>query len=422
MFDMMVGEDLDAEVAALEEVPAGPELAAALEAIVVPWLTPHHRVQVWQARQRLIAHHQAKAYLDMIAVEDYFLEQGDNEAKAFEGTSSEFEVAGALTRRGASSEVKMAEGLWRRLPQVGAALYRGDIDHRRARRLIEGTDHLPEDTAQGIAEDLLDVARELTPSQLAARIRRRCIDKDPEDAKTRYEQAVENRAAMTMPNQDGTATFYIHSAAPTDVYAAARHVDYLAKQLKGAGDKRPIDQIRSDVALDLLQGKPHSHDARVLGGVHIHTTLQTLTRLTDHGGELAGYGPVIADIARQTAEQQRDAPWDYSVTDTRGNVIAIGTTRRRPTATQTRHVRARFRTCVFPGCRMPAVDSDLDHRAEYSKTKRTRSDDLYPHCRYHHRIRHDQGWTYRELDDGRLEYTTRLGHKYLTQPRDPPRE
>ncbi len=36
MFDMMVGEDLDSEVAALEAVPAGAELAAALDAIAVP--------------------------------------------------------------------------------------------------------------------------------------------------------------------------------------------------------------------------------------------------------------------------------------------------------------------------------------------------------------------------------------------------
>ncbi|NND03387.1 MAG: DUF222 domain-containing protein [Acidimicrobiia bacterium] len=418
----MVGEDLDTEVAALESVPAGADLAAALEAIVVPWLDPDQRVAVWQAHRRQAAHYQAKSYLDIISVKDHFLDQGDDDSKAFEGTSAEFEVAGPMTRRGASSEVTMAESLWRRLPQVGAALYRGDIDHRRARKLVDGTDHLPEDIAQGIVEDLLDVARELTPSQLEARIRRRCIDKDPEDAKTRYEQAVENRAAMTLPNQDGTATFYVHSAAPVDVYAAARHVDYLARQLKGAGDKRPIDQIRSDVALDLLRGKPHSHTARLLGGVHIHTSLETLTRLADHTGDLAGYGAVVADIARQTAEHQQNTQWDYSVTDTRGNVIATGTTQRRPTAAQTRCVRARFRTCVFPGCRMPAVDSDLDHRSEYSKTKRTSSDDLYPHCRYHHRIRHDQGWTYREIDDGRLEYTTRLGHKYLTQPRDPPLE
>lgn len=326
MFDMMVGEDLDSEVAALEAVPAGAELAAALDAIAVPWLNPHQRVAIWRAHQRQVAHYQAKSYMDMVAVENHFLEQGDDGAKAFTGTAAEFGVAGSLTRRGAEGEVTLSDALWRRLPAVGAALYRGDIDIRRARRLVDGTDHLPEDAAQAIVDDLIGVAGELTTGQLAARIRRRCIDKDPAEAKSRYEQAIENRAAMTMPNQDGTATFMIHSAAPAEVYAAARHVDYIAKQLKAAGDKRPIDQIRGDVALDLLQGKPHVHKPRVLGGVHIHTTFESLTRLADHPGELAGYGPVIADIARKTAEQQQNAPWEYTVTDSDGRIIANGTT------------------------------------------------------------------------------------------------
>ncbi len=360
--------------------------------------------------------------MDMVAVENHFLEQGDDGAKAFTGTAAEFGVAGSLTRRGAEGEVTLSDALWRRLPAVGAALYRGDIDYRRARRLVDGTDHLPEDAAQAIVDDLIGVAGELTTGQLAARIRRRCIDKDPAEAKSRYEQAIENRAAMTMPNQDGTATFMIHSAAPAEVYAAARNVDYIAKQLKAAGDKRPIDQIRSDVALDLLQGKPHVHKPRVLGGVHIHTSLESLTRLADHPGELAGYGPVIADIARKTAEQQQNAPWEYTVTDSDGRIIATGTTQRRPTSSQARFARSRNRTCVFPGCRMPAIDSDLDHRIDYARVRRTRSDDLYPHCRHHHGIKHDQGWAYREVEPGKIEYTTRLGYKYVTDTRGPPLE
>jgi hypothetical protein len=97
--------------------------------------------------------------------------------------------------------------------------------------------------------------------------------------------------------------------------------------------------------------------------VDIRVDLETLTRLTDDPGELAGYGPVIADIARQVAEQQPNAEWRWTVTspDT-GQVLHDGITRRRPTTGQRRHVENRNRTCIFPGCRMPATDCDLDHR------------------------------------------------------------
>ncbi|NND03390.1 MAG: DUF222 domain-containing protein [Acidimicrobiia bacterium] len=418
MFDIVIEDPVEG----LESVPAGPELAAALAQVEMGGVDAYGRVEVWRAHQRLVAHYQAKGFLDVVAVEDHFLDRGDNEEQAFEGAAAEFEAAGALTRRGADSEVRLAEGVWRRLPAVGAALFRGDIDLRRARRLVDGTAHVPDEAARKIVDGLIDDAGELTPSQLAGRVRRRCIDHDPEEAKTRYEAAVEGRAAMTMSNLDGTATLYIHNAAPTEVYAAARHIDWLAREHKRLGDKRPIDQIRADVALDLLQGKPHTGNPRVLGGVHIHTTLEMLTRISEAPGELAGYGPVIADIARQTAEQQHGTPWEYTVTDTNGAVISTGTTKRGPTAAQARYARARHRTCVFPGCRMPAVDSDLDHQDDWQHTGRTDAEGLYPHCRHHHRIRHQHGWTYQELNDGRIEYTTRLGHKHQTQPRDPPLE
>ena len=76
-----------------------------------------------------------------------------------------------------------------------------------------------------------------------------------------------------------------------------------------------------------------------------------------------GYGPVIADIARQVAENQPGAEWRWSLTHPdSGMVLDNGTTRRRPSTGQRRHVEARRPNCVFPGCRRPALDCDLDHR------------------------------------------------------------
>ena len=86
-----------------------------------------------------------------------------------------------------------------------------------------------------------------------------------------------------------------------------RRITDLAQSLKTGSETRTLDQIRADVFLDLLDGTSHHLRGRK-GTVDIHVDLETLARLNDHPGELAGYGPVIADIARQVAENPDAAP------------------------------------------------------------------------------------------------------------------
>lgn len=60
------------------------------------------------------------------------------------------------------------------------------------------------------------------------------------------------------------------------------------------------------------------------------TTLMSLTRLP---GELNGFGPVVADVARQVAQQHRDGLWRFSVYSEVGDLVCHGTTTARPTTT-----------------------------------------------------------------------------------------
>ena len=102
-----------------------------------------------------------------------------------------------------------------------------------------------------------------------------------------------------------------------------------------------------------------------------------------------------------------------------GAALDTGTTRRRPGARQRRAVEARDRTCVFPGCRMPATACDVDHRIPWSEGGRTVTADLAPGCRHDHNIRHRFGWTYHRLPNGDYCWTTALGHTYTTSGRPP---
>ena len=155
--------------------------------------------------------------------------------------------------------------------------------------------------------------------------------------------------------------------------------------------------------------------------VDLRVDLETLTGLAEHPGELAGYGPVIADIARHIAATQPHAEWRYTIThpDT-GRPLTTGTTRRRPTPAQRRSVQARQPTCIFPGCRMPATGCDLDHRTPWSQQHSTSASGLDPLCRFHHvTVRHRIGWTRQPLPTGDHLWTSPLGHLYTTSGTPP---
>ena len=189
--------------------------------------------------------------------------------------------------------------------------------------------------------------------------------------------------------------------------------------MRRPGETRSIDQLRADVLLDLLEGTGiATRSGR--GTVIIHTTLESLTRMTNDAGDLAGYGPVVRDIARQVAEKQSDAEWQWILDDeVTGLPIANGTTRRRPTTQQRRDIEARNATCIHPGCRMPAQQSDIDHRIQHTQGGPTHLDNLAPLCRHHHRLKDETTWNYKAIANGDYQFTTPLGHTYTTSGRSP---
>ncbi|MFQ5555338.1 MAG: HNH endonuclease, partial [Acidimicrobiia bacterium] len=281
--------------------------------------------------------------------------------------------------------------------------------------------HLSTAVAQLVVDAVMDDAPALTTGQLAARLRRLCIEVDPDDAADRYERAVEDRRVVCEPTTGGTAHLMALDVPPHRAAAVTHRINQIATSLRGDIETRTLDQIRADVMLDLLDGTADaSRPSSGRGVVDIRIDLATLTGLEDSAGDLAGYGPVVADIARAVAEEQRESEWRYAVTDPgTGGVVANGVSRRRPTASQRRHVETRDTTCVFPGCRMPATGCDLDHQTPWAQSGETTVDNLAPLCRHDHRIRHQANWTHTRLANGTHQWTTTLGHTYTTSGTPP---
>jgi Domain of unknown function (DUF222) len=155
------------------------------------------------------------------------------------------------------------------------------------------------------------------------------------------------------------------------------------------------------------------------GGVDVRVTvpLTTLLGANDLPGELAGYGPIPAAVARDLAA---GGTWRRILTDpASGRPLDYGTTRYRPPAHLAELVITRDQTCQFPGCRVPAHLCDIDHGIPYDPaagTGPTSETNLGPKCRCHHQVKQTPGWSVTHHPDGCTTWATPSGHLYHSQP------
>jgi len=319
-----------------------------------------------------------------------------------------------LTRRSAETEMGLAYDMVKRYPALHVALEVGSLDLPKIRTIIRGVGHVDTVVANKAIEILLPDAPQLTTGQIAARLRKLVIEADPDEAKKAYDQGTAEAKVWSCLEPDGTGTMISTGMEARDLSAANRNINHLARQRKNGGDTRAIDKIRSEVFRDLLTGEivPEARRAQVT----ITGDLATLEQLNERPGHLEGFGPVHADILRQIVDEQQDATWVYEITDTERGEVYVGTTSRRPTTSQKRRLFARYRTCIHPTCRMPATQCDVDHTEDWIDGGLTTLCNLAPLCRFHHRLKHLSGWTYRKLANGAIEWVSRFGLRYVTHP------
>jgi hypothetical protein len=242
---------------------------------------------------------------------------------------------------------------------------------------------------------------------------------DPAAAKDRYEQKLLEARVICEPTEAGTANLMGLDLPPDEANRAMRHINRKAKRLKAGGDKRPIDLIRAELFLALLNG---THQGKASDGgdraqVNLNAELTTVLGLDDQPGEIPGWGPVIADIARQIVTDQPDADWNIPITHLQ-EVIDLVTTRRRPTRAQQRVVQILKPDCGFPTCRNDANNCDIDHVIPWQQTKHTTIRELQPLCPHHNQVK-EHGWKTQPNPDGTHTWTSPFGHTYTIQPTGP---
>ena len=403
----------------LAEMAPGPELGRLLSEVESLPVSGYERALLVAAHRRMVSYHQAEGYRQIGLLYEDCVELAIQPEEGMWAATTELSALLHLSGRAAELELGRALSLLR-LPALLSALSEGDLDLYRAETIVSHTCHLPEEDARWVSEQVLVEAPGLTASQIRVRTQRLCYLANPEEARLRYGEAVRNRYVEVRGNEFGTATLQGRDLPPARAEAAYRRLTRMARKLKRKGEERSMDQLRADLLLELLLGEWENQESAAGGSVELRVDLETLSGLCEAPGELMGFGPVISDIARQVAREQTHCQWTFAVTDPETGIpVHTGVTRRRPTRETRRLVEARNPSCIFPGCRRPSADCDLDHRLPWSERGPSCECNLVPLCRRHHRCRHRLGWRHSPLPGGDHLWISPLGHRYTRSGRPP---
>lgn len=451
--------------AGLVDSPPGPQLFALLAGVDRASCNGYQLVQVMAARARLLSWLQSQLLLD--AREVALAQSKGPQAAPTRSTQTDphapDEIACALgwSTYAADELLGVSAYLAKYAPALFDALAAGTVDLYKVKLILKEVQFLDADMARQVIDRLLPGIATRTPETIRDQARHLVLTHDADAARKRYDRSVAHRQVTLRAQPDGTATLTGRHLPADKAAAAYDYLNRMATATKRAGDPantptntpantpagasadspagpdpRRIDQLRADILLDLLAGadptRPASHGgagaarpAPRPGTVNLTVDLTTLLCLNEHAGELAGFGPIVADLARDILQQQAHTlVWRLSVSAD-GRFLSQHRLHRRPTADQIAYIRARDRVCQFPTCRRPAHQCQTDHILDWANNGISHEDNLQTACQRHNLAKTTGQFQAHRIDDGvlwisprGLTYPTRFnGREFTLQQR-----
>ncbi|RZT84424.1 uncharacterized protein DUF222 [Pseudonocardia sediminis] len=197
------------------------------------------------------------------------------------------------TRFDATTRLARSLRLTHVLPDTLAALTAGAIDERRAVAICDTTALLPAAKARAVEAIVLPAAPGRTLRQLRDRLRRAVHRVDPDGEHRRHQAAHDDRRVTISSRDEGMASIWLCASSP-DAEAAFAMITRLAEAV--GEDGRTLDQRRSDIGIQLWQGRLTLTDlddvstaisARTGTAPHETTTDTDRTNVPDSGAEAA---------------------------------------------------------------------------------------------------------------------------------------
>ncbi len=318
--------------------------------------------------------------------------------------------------------LRSATTLSGRLVRTRQAWQDGEIDLARVLTMIEETQSLTAAQARAVEEHCLPKAPEQTAAQLRRSLRRAALAVDADATAARHRRAHSERRVVLYPADNGMADLV--ATLPADQARLAYLTLSEIARTATESDDRSADARRADALVHLLtcadpagvpadeRGNTGTPAGRATRAQLLVTVAgSTLLGLDDDPGELAGYGPIPASLARLIAT---DSTWRRLIVDPDdGTVQRLDRLSYRPGRVLGDQVRARDVRCRFPTCNRAATDAgvDLDHGIAWPHGP-TAATNLTAKCRSHHRLKTHGWWKHRQEPDGTVRWTSPTGQVY----------
>ena len=409
------------------------------------------RLMGWaQAQQARVLHHLEGAIRDTIQAVSGVVETG----LAFSVAASEAATLLNIPQVTAQRLMGEAGVLCSSYSATLKGLAEGQLSYGHVQLLMEQSQNIPPAELPVFEADLLAAAVGQTRAQFGCRARRLRERRYPETIAKRHLSAFERRRVVLDQERDGMSCLmaYLPAAQSQQIFTA---LGTAARGERSDGDPRTTDQLRADILADLLtggfaaaggssgerftsaeRGTPAEQDvpdgatadqaglapqgARDRNGVlpraeiMVLINAETLFGADEQPAELHGYGPISAEAARRLARQA--VHWTgLARNPLTGEILGVGRRRKVPAGLH-RWLRARDGTCRFPGCRVNAANSEVDHTKPWSHGGTTDHGNLAHLCPRHHRFKTLGFWKAAQPQPGVMEWTSPTGRVYRTEP------
>lgn len=350
---------------------------------------------------------------------------GDGTPEVAEFAPAEFGAAIGISDHAASMLVGDALDLRHRLPLLWGRVQAGEVKAWAARQVAQTTRPLSVEAAAQVDRMITPYADRKTARDLVKIAEAETLRTDPEYARQRAEAARTGRGVwVSHDTVDGLKDVFIRADA-VDVTRLDHSLNLIAADLKTLGDDSPQDERRAK-AVGVLAHPQYalSLHADATGGaapgstatglpsttLYVHLTDHTLT---DRAGvaRVEGIGPVLASQLKDLLGHDRvtikpvidlpnQAPVDaYEIPDRLREAVHLTTP-----------------TDVFPYGSNKTRHQDIDHTIPYDPNGppgQTRTGNLAPLTRRHHRIKTHGRWKMKQPFPGIIIWQSPQGIHYL---------
>jgi hypothetical protein len=403
---------------AVEDVPAGPWLAAVLDGIdlreLSEWDLPAYlracaRMQAWSAAR----------------ISDGVAELAVRPG----GFGADKEVALALREPvgAAQRRIHHARRLVRLLPTTRRLFRSGAISQKQADAIVEATAGVEDAELATAVEDKVltgQGAMAKTARELARAARQALTRLDPAGAEDRARAARQEADVVFIPGEDGMATTTIEGPVE-EALIVKNAADAYAATCKTAGDERRIGVLRSEglarICGDWLLGLSATGALPRSGGLPIEigvvVGLDTALGRCEIPAEVPGLSIVPREVIARMIDEEGARLKLWVIDEGNGRLVHRGITGYRPTPEQIAQVRAQYVYSVGPGSQVLAGRTDTDHALPYPDGP-TAIGNLIPNDRTWHNGHTTQQLSVTVDDSGAVEWTSVLGQSRTVTPHD----